>query len=106
MTSTINDTQSNVKQITYTVHGPAGTSLSKVTYSTGWSKGAEQVVYAADQAAGTYTTDTLVQTVTPTLLPGSVSSKTIVDNQTTSVKTTVTANGWENQDVLAQILAP
>lgn len=52
----------NVRRIVYTLHAPRGLSVSKIVYTGGALQSKEKVVFAADLDAGTYSTDTLVET--------------------------------------------
>lgn len=57
----ISDSQSNVTEIDYTIHGPAGTTMTKVSYQKAWPNLLNRAVYVADQASGTYKTTALVK---------------------------------------------
>ncbi len=64
ITATLATDASNVKNIVYTVRAPHGVALSKVTY-VGSSNIPEQVLFYADQPAGSYNVDMVATTGTP-----------------------------------------
>ena len=61
----ISDDQADVQQIAYTVHAPAGTTLSRVVYTGGAFAAKEPVRFFADDTPGTFDTSTVVTTGTP-----------------------------------------
>lgn len=97
--TSVSDTQTNVKEIDYTVHGPVGTVITKVSYAKAWAGLINRAVYVHDQPAGTYTTDTLVRTAGVSAT--AVSAQTLVQYGTT--KHTVSATGLENAHISAKL---
>lgn len=63
MTAVIATEESNVAHVTYTVHAPAGTEMTRLLYPGGPHSENETVVFLADQPAGQYTIDTVVEVV-------------------------------------------
>jgi hypothetical protein len=74
----INDTASDVQNVTYLVEGPAGTTVSQIVYTGGALSGLETVQFVADEPAGTYDTSTLVTTGTPDI---TLSGETTINPQ-------------------------
>jgi hypothetical protein len=62
MTATIGTASTNVQQIVYVLHAPAGTRVNRVVYTQGGLNGREQFQFFADAAAGTYASVTTVST--------------------------------------------
>jgi hypothetical protein len=62
MTVDVAASASDVRRITYTLHAPAGTSITRIIYTGGVLQSKEQVVLYADQPHGHYITDTVVTT--------------------------------------------
>lgn len=62
MSATISADPSDVRLVTYTLHAPAGTSITRVQYTGNPFTNKEQVVFVADLPADHYTTDTIVNT--------------------------------------------
>jgi hypothetical protein len=58
MTAEIRTAAQNVQGIVYTLHAPVGTSVVRIVYT--GADVQERVDFVADQAAGTYDTDTVV----------------------------------------------
>jgi hypothetical protein len=90
----VHDAASDVQQITYTLHVPAGTSLDQVHYA-GPLSGKENVLVFADSPANTYDTDTLVSTGTPAVDVSASTSVSGVGSGATS--------GTSGQDLLVHI---
>ncbi len=74
LTANISTSTANVKKIAYTLHGPVGTTVTKVTYTQGWVGPPERFTYLADEPAGQYdaytvasTTDSTAVTATTTI---------------------------------------
>ncbi len=63
LASSIGTTYDNVQSVVYTVHAPRGTVVLLTVYTDNPLGSKERVVYYADQASNTYTTDTVVNTV-------------------------------------------
>ena len=82
MTTEIAGDPANVRMITYTLHAPAGTSVTNIAYTGGALAGKETVVFYADLPAGQYTTSTLV-TVSGSRL--SVKTTTRVGGQSATI---------------------
>jgi hypothetical protein len=61
----IGDSATDVGQVAYTLHGPAGTSVITITPSSGLLGPKETFQYMADSAAGSYGVETMVSTLTP-----------------------------------------
>jgi len=62
LASSIGTSYDNVRNIVYTVHAPRGTVILLTIYTDNPLGSKERVVYYADQASNTYTTDTVVNT--------------------------------------------
>ncbi|OGO39780.1 MAG: hypothetical protein A2Z03_09585 [Chloroflexi bacterium RBG_16_56_8] len=60
MSVQVSTSAANVKEVVYTLHAPAGTSIKSITYTGGPLKDKERVVFHADAKPGTYSTDTVV----------------------------------------------
>lgn len=97
VTASINDAQSDVSKVLYTVNLPAGVSVKKITYTTGWKTNVEQVQVNSTEPSNTYVTTTSVTTAsgsyaftatdnlmsgTTTLATGSASGTTKTNNGT------------------------
>jgi hypothetical protein len=65
ITSTIGDDPSDIRQVLYVVHAPAGTTLLSVADPTGTLNASEVVAFSADNAPDTYDTGTMVTTFIP-----------------------------------------
>jgi len=62
MSAAINDDSSDVQQVTYTLHAPAGTSVANVVYTGGQHAVKETLNFVADETSGAYDTATVVST--------------------------------------------
>lgn len=62
--TTIGDDPSDVQSVSYTLYGPAGTSVVSVTYSGELSPDVESFTYVADGHPGQYSASTTVTTGT------------------------------------------
>ena len=62
MSVQVSTSAANVERVVYTLHAPAGTSITRIIYTGGPLKDKEQVVFRADAKPGTYATDTVVHT--------------------------------------------
>ena len=93
---------SAVSTITYAVHVPSGTKLSKVVYTGGSFAGKEKVQFYADQLASRYTSTTTVSTATPGI--SVTATTTVAALSSTPAVTPVTASvaGLSNQALSAQ----
>jgi hypothetical protein len=60
MTVAVDTDADDVQQITYTLHAPVGTSITKIVYTGGPLQDKEQVLFYADQPENSYITDTIV----------------------------------------------
>ena len=80
---------SDVSAVTYTVHVPSGTSLTRVVFTGGALAGKEAVNVISDLQSGAYVVDTTVSAATSTdvqirmLVPGSGSASTAGQTGTT-----------------------
>lgn len=63
LTVLVSDSPADVQWVTYTVHAPAGTTLTGVTFTNGDHPGKETVKVVGDNAPGTYDTHTFVSTM-------------------------------------------
>lgn len=99
--ATVNDTQGNVKEIDYLVHGPAGTALARTKFGRAWSKLPIKARYYADQAAGTYTIT--AQVVTATSTTASVTAQTTVANLATGARGSISVSGHENAPLTGKL---
>lgn len=64
LASAIGTDYSNVRSVVYTVHAPRGTAVLLTIYTDNPLGSKERVQFYADQPSNTYTTDTVVNTVT------------------------------------------
>lgn len=62
LTATISDSATDVSGVQYTLHAPAGTSVTNVVYTGGSFAGKERLSFYADDPANTYDSATLVGT--------------------------------------------
>lgn len=62
LTAVIRDDPADISKITYTLHAPAGVSVSGVVYTGGPLNQVESLNVVADNAPNTYDSDTLVST--------------------------------------------
>jgi hypothetical protein len=65
LSANIDDSATDVQQVTYTLHGPAGSSVIGVIPTSGVLGPKETFQYTADAAAGSYGVETMVSTLTP-----------------------------------------
>jgi hypothetical protein len=101
--ASISDSQSNIKEIDYTIHGPSGTRELKVAFQKAWGGLINRAYYVADQASGTYTTDTYVKTVTLGTTNYAVSAQSVVTHSTT--KKAASSTGTENAHITVKLTA-
>jgi hypothetical protein len=91
----ISTAANNVTQVTYIVHAPKGTTITKITYTGGASTSAvENVIFYADLAPDSYTTEIVVTTTQPHI---PVTAKTIIG------KTSGTVSGFSGQSLLVRL---
>jgi hypothetical protein len=64
LNTSIDDTESDVQQVVYTLHVPSGTSVTSVTYTTGLLGPREILRFYADNRPDTYDSATTVNTAT------------------------------------------
>lgn len=93
LTATISDTASDVKSVVYTLHAPAGSSVVRLVTTGGAFSGKETLNFYADNAAGTYETDTVVSTRTS---PVAVTAQTRVVG---GVQLSGSASGYDKQNL-------
>lgn len=62
LTATIGDDRADIAGISYTLHAPAGTSVTRIVYTSGKLGHKETVSFIADNAPATYDADTFVDT--------------------------------------------
>ncbi len=62
LTADISTSTANVQEITYTLHGPVGTTVTNVTYTQGLAGPTERFTYLADEPAGQYDAYTVAST--------------------------------------------
>ncbi len=62
LTADISTSTANVQKITYTLHGPVGTTVTNVTYTQGLAGPTERFTYLADEPAGQYDAYTVAST--------------------------------------------
>jgi hypothetical protein len=65
LSANIDDSVTDIQQVTYTLHGPAGNSVTGVIPTSGVLGPKETFQYTADGAAGSYGVETVVSTLTP-----------------------------------------
>lgn len=97
--TSISDSQTNVGEIDYTVHGPSGVHVLKVAYQKAWGSLTNRAVYVADQASTAYSTDTYVKTIKA----GSAAVSVQVLVQSSTGKSAVNASGTENAHIAAKL---
>jgi hypothetical protein len=90
----IGDVSSDVQQIQYTVHVPAGSDVKKVVYTGSDLSGRESITVVADNPADTYDTDTVVTT--------SDSAAVTADTKVTGVGSG-SASGTSGQDLSVHV---
>jgi len=101
LTPQITDAASDVTGITYTIHGPIGTTLSNIVYTGSLFSGLETVVYIPDQGG---TSSYLIDTMVSTLVPGqNVTVPVNVLDTSDHLKDASSASGISGQDVLLQL---
>jgi hypothetical protein len=64
ITATIGTADTNVKSISYALHGPVGTTVNQVVFTSGSTGAKESFKYYADQMGQSYSSDTVVNTTT------------------------------------------
>jgi hypothetical protein len=76
MEAAVTDTLSDVQGVTYTLHAPAGTKVTSVTYDQ--YQALEHFYFSADQSSGRYVTTSVVSTGTnaKVIAAASVTQKT------------------------------
>lgn len=94
---------SDVSSIVYTVHVPAGASVNHVVFTRGWLGHAESLQVYADNGAGAYATDTVVNTHTP---GAQADATTTLLDQTNSAKDSGTASGTTGQHLPVKLTTP
>lgn len=95
LTALVSASPADVLQVTYTVHTPAGASLTGVTFNHGDHPGKETVKVVDDNAPGTYDADTFVSTATA---QAQVTAQTSVPGVGSD-----SASGTSGQDLLTHI---
>jgi hypothetical protein len=90
-----NDAAGDVKSITYTLHAPVGTTVTRVVYTGFRFTGKETLRFFADKVTGRYTTDTVVTT----------GSSGIPVTAATSIPSVGVgaASGYANQDLIVNL---
>jgi hypothetical protein len=74
LAATISDTVTDVKQVTYVLHAPKGTTVVAVSYSGDLAANLEKFTFYADDAAGSYDGYTTVYTGTPNVAVAAIES--------------------------------
>jgi len=92
-------TASSVKHIVYSLHGPTGTSVTKLVYTGASFAGKESFAYVADDSPYTYTSHIVVTTVSRTRVRGA----TTVTNASGTAQSSATFFGYSDQDLGARI---
>jgi hypothetical protein len=98
LSNTINDADTDVRQVSYTIHAPAGTSVVSVTYTSGPLGPKETLEVVADGGMDQYSIASVVTTLTP-----SISVVASAEAVSTSGTATATEAGWNNQQLLLTI---
>lgn len=95
VTAQISTSPASVRQISYFVHIPAGATVTHVTFTGGAFSRKESANVVADDSAGTFDTDTVVTTTSPS----SVTASTAVQNGagTTEYRASASASGQSGQ---------
>jgi hypothetical protein len=99
ITASIADYSSDVQHVSYVLHAPAGTSVTKVTLTGGPFAARESFSFYSDGAVHTYDTDTVVTTGRA----GVAVTATTAVHSTTSV--TRSTSGTDRQHLLVYLAA-
>jgi hypothetical protein len=94
LSDTIYDSETDVQQVSYVLHGPVGTVLISITPSSGALGPKETFLFHADQGAQQYAVGTLVSTLASGV--GVVASAKAVDGIQVS---TASETGWNDQQL-------
>jgi hypothetical protein len=103
ISTTINDAQSDVQNVTYTVNVPAGVSVTGVTYTgSGWN-GKEQVYVSSKNAPGTYDMDANVATGAQGV-PVALQAQVNPPNSVQTPPAYASSNGPSGQDISVRVV--
>lgn len=98
LSATLADSAADVTNIRYTLHAPAGTSVTSVVYTGGAFANKETFVFFADAPAHTYTTATVAKTATSGI---KMSAATIATSPSGQVAASV--SGTSGQALTTQV---
>jgi hypothetical protein len=94
LSDVINDTDTDVQQVSYTIHAPAGTSVTSVTYTSGPLGPKETFQFFAEGKLGQYDIASQVTTINSGI-GVTASAKAVSTAGTASASDT----GWSNQQL-------
>ena len=92
LSDTIYDSETDVQQVSYVLHSPAGTIVASIALTTGPMGPKESFKYVADQGPDAYTVTTTVTTLTSGISV-SASARAVDGTQISTASTT----GWNDQ---------
>jgi hypothetical protein len=99
LSASIGTELSKVQQVTYTLHAPAGLTVSSIVHTAGGLGTKEVFYFYADQPAKHYTTETVVRTSGNT----AVTANTAVTVQAGGIVGTASADGTANMTIGTEV---
>ncbi|HZU11835.1 MAG TPA: hypothetical protein VFB58_03270 [Chloroflexota bacterium] len=97
LSATINDSESDISQVAYSIHAPAGISVNSITYTSGPLGPKEVFRLVSSGTSTTYRVATLVSTGTTVPVDASV------DAVTANSATLVSMSGNSNQQIVVDV---
>jgi len=95
---TINDQASDVQNVAFALHGPAGTSVTSIVGDSNFA-GLESFQYYADSSSNRYESHILVTTGAPATATGT----TTITNQWGGFRTSTSVTGNTGQDLVSRL---